>query len=105
MNEVCTTSPQETLALGRRLATLLEAGLTLDRSLQILIELSEEQRLIRVLEDLQERVRGGATFSAALEEQGGQFPRLYVNMVRAGEASGALDAVLAGRSVPENQRA
>lgn len=81
--------------LTRELATLLEAGLTLDRSLQILIELSPEERIARVLEDLQNRVRGGATFSSALEEQGGQFPRLYINMVRAGEASGALDAVLA----------
>jgi general secretion pathway protein F len=79
----------------RELATLLEAGLTLDRSLQILIELTEEERVVRVLDALQGRVRGGATFSAALDEQGGQFPRLYVNMVRAGEASGALDAVLA----------
>lgn len=82
-------------AITRELATLLEAGLTLDRSLQILIELGDEERITRVLEDLQNRVRGGATFSAALELQGGQFPRLYINMVRAGESSGALDAVLA----------
>lgn len=81
-------------AITRELATLLEAGLTLDRSLQILLELGDEDRIKRVLEDLQSRVRGGATFSAALEQQGGQFPRLYVNMVRAGESSGALDAVL-----------
>jgi general secretion pathway protein F len=77
--------------LTRELATLLEAGLTLDRSLQILIDLNDEERVVRVLEALQERVRGGATFSTALEEQGAQFPRLYINMVRAGEASGALD--------------
>ncbi|MGA7980471.1 MAG: type II secretion system inner membrane protein GspF [Chromatiaceae bacterium] len=80
--------------LTRELATLLEAGLTLDRSLQILVELTSEERIVRVLGDLQERVRGGATFSSALEEQGGQFSRLYVNVVRAGEATGALDAVL-----------
>jgi general secretion pathway protein F len=82
-------------AMTREMATLLEAGLTLDRSLQILIELGAEERVNRVLEDLQTRVRGGATFSAALEQQGGQFPRLYINMVRAGETSGALDEVLA----------
>ncbi len=82
-------------AMTRELATLLEAGLTLDRSLQILIELSDEERVNRILEDLQARVRGGSTFSAALELQGGQFPRLYINMVRAGETSGALDGVLA----------
>jgi general secretion pathway protein F len=79
----------------RELSTLLESGLTLDRSLQILIDLQEEERIVRVMENLQERVRGGATFSAALEEEGGQFSRLYINMVRAGEASGALEAVLA----------
>ena len=82
-------------AMTREMATLLEAGLTLDRSLQILIELGAEERVNRVLEDLQARVRGGSTFSAALEQQGGQFPRLYINMVRAGETSGALDGVLA----------
>jgi general secretion pathway protein F len=82
-------------AMTRELATLLEAGLTLDRSLQILIELGDEERVNRILEDLQARVRGGSTFSAALELQGGQFPRLYINMVRAGETSGALDGVLA----------
>lgn len=88
-------TPKEIGIVTREMATLLEAGLTLDRSLQILVELSDEEHIVRVLEDLQERVRGGATFSAALEEQGGQFPRIYINMVRAGEASGALDAVLA----------
>jgi general secretion pathway protein F len=81
--------------LTRELATLLEAGLTLDRSLQILIELTSEERISRLLSALQTKVRGGATFSAALEEQEGQFSRLYVNVVRAGEATGALDAVLA----------
>lgn len=80
--------------LTRELSTLLESGMTLDRSLQILIDLTQEERIVRIMENLQERVRGGATFSAALEEQEGQFPRLYVNMVRAGEASGALEAVL-----------
>jgi general secretion pathway protein F len=85
---------KEIAMLTRELSTLLESGLTLDRSLQILIDLTVEERIIRILESLQGRVRGGATFSAALEEQEGQFPRLYVNMVRAGEMSGALDAVL-----------
>jgi general secretion pathway protein F len=80
--------------LTRELSTLLESGMTLDRSLQILIDLTQEERIVRTLASLQERVRGGTTFSAALEEQDGQFPRLYVNMVRAGEASGALEAVL-----------
>lgn len=87
-------SQKEIGILTRELATLLEAGMTLDRSLQILIDLSDADHLTRVLADLQERVRGGATFSSALEAQEGQFQRLYINMVRAGEASGALDQVL-----------
>ncbi len=87
-------SQKEIGILTRELATLLEAGMTLDRSLQILLELTEAEHLNRVLSDLQERVRGGATFSSALEAQDGQFARLYINMVRAGEASGALDQVL-----------
>ncbi len=87
-------SQREMGLLTRQLATLLEAGLTLDRSLQILIDLTAEAHLVGILEDVQKRVRGGATFSTALEAQDGQFPRLYVNMVRAGEASGALDVVL-----------
>ncbi|QGU32006.1 type II secretion system F family protein [Thermochromatium tepidum] len=87
-------SQKEISLLTRELATLLEAGMTLDRSLQILIDLTSEEHLVRLLSDLQERVRGGATFSSALEAQDRQFPRLYINMVRAGEASGALEQVL-----------
>ncbi len=87
-------SQKEIGILTRELATLVEAGMTLDRSLQILIDLTAEEHLVRVLSDLQDRVRGGGTFSSALEAQEGQFARLYVNMVRAGEASGALDQVL-----------
>jgi general secretion pathway protein F len=79
----------------RQLATLLQAGLPLDRSLTVLSGLSTDEHVVRVLADLQDRVRGGATLSAALEAQDGQFSKLYVNMVRAGEASGALDEVLA----------
>jgi len=79
----------------RELATLLESGLPLDRSLQVLIELNEdEENLSSLLTDVQERVRGGANFSDALEAQSGVFSTLYVNMVRAGEASGNLEGAL-----------
>lgn len=87
-------TPKAIEILTRQLATLLEAGLTLDRSLGVLRDLGGDEQFVRVVTDVQERVRGGATFSAALEGQGGQFSRLYVNMVRAGEVSGALDQVL-----------
>ncbi len=80
--------------ITRQLATLVESGLTLDRSLQVLSDLSVDETVTRVLADVQERVRGGASFSAALEAQDGQFETLYINMVRAGEAGGALNEVL-----------
>jgi general secretion pathway protein F len=81
--------------LTRELATLLEAGLPLDRALQVLMGLAgEDPSSHALLSDVQHRVRGGATFSEALEAQGEIFSRLYINMVRAGEASGSLDAAL-----------
>jgi len=87
---------KEVSMLTRELATLLEAGLPLDRALQILIGLMEDTPHLRaLLTDLQQRVRGGATFSEALEAQSEVFNRLYINMIRAGEASGALDGALA----------
>lgn len=88
-------SPKQVMLLTRELATLLEAGLTLDRSFQILIDLAENPALGRLMSALQEKVRGGASFSAALESQGKLFSRLYVNTVRAGEVGGALQEVMA----------
>ncbi len=87
-------SAKDVEIVTRQLATLLQSGLPLDRSLTVLAGLTTEEHVVRVLADLQDRVRGGATLSAALEAQEGQFPKLYVNMVRAGEASGAVDEVL-----------
>nr|WP_246194919.1 type II secretion system F family protein [Allochromatium palmeri] len=66
--------------------------------------MTSEEHLVRVLTDLQERVRGGATFSSALEAQDRQFPRLYINMVRAGEASGARTGAGSGGTGTDRQR-
>ncbi|HQZ44491.1 MAG TPA: type II secretion system F family protein [Usitatibacteraceae bacterium] len=79
----------------REIATLLKAGLPLDRSLEILVGLAENARVGEVLRKVRNEVRGGAALSKALEAQGGVFSRFYVNMVRAGEAGGALADVLA----------
>jgi general secretion pathway protein F len=77
-------------------ATLLQAGLPLDRVLELLEGLSPEASPMRpVIAGLQSRVRGGADLSAALEEHPSLFSPFYVNMVRAGEAGGALDASMA----------
>ena len=76
------------------LATLLRAGLPLDKALEMLVAIAERPAFRGVLEQLLEDVRGGAFLSAALESHGRLFSRFYRNMVRAGEASGALDAAL-----------
>jgi len=77
------------------LATLLQAGLPLDKALEMLITIAEKSPFREVLERLLAQVRGGASLSAALESHGRLFSRFYRNMVKAGEASGALDVALA----------
>ncbi len=78
----------------REIATLLHAGLPLDRALEILVALSENDKVRRLLIQVRDDVRGGAALSAAMEAQKGVFSRFYLNMVRAGEAGGALGPVL-----------
>lgn len=81
--------------VARELATLLRAGMPLDRSLEILVELGETDRLRQLLADILNRVKGGASLADAFAAQEAAFPTYFVSMVRAGEAGGALDAVLA----------
>jgi general secretion pathway protein F len=78
----------------QQLSTLLGAGLPLDRSLHVLMELSENERVQRTVTDIRDRVREGGSLSDALEEQHGAFNRLFINMVRAGEVGGTLDVTL-----------
>jgi general secretion pathway protein F len=77
-----------------QLATLLGAGQPLDRALGILLDLPEGERAKNMVERIRDRVRGGTTLSTALDEENGVFPRLYVSLVRAGEAGGSLDETL-----------
>lgn len=74
----------------QQLATLLGAGQPLDRALSLLLEAQEDGRARRLIEDVRDAVRDGASLSTALERQHGVFSRLYLNMVRAGEAGGCL---------------
>ncbi|HIL12187.1 MAG TPA: type II secretion system protein GspF, partial [Deltaproteobacteria bacterium] len=78
----------------RELATLLRAGMPLDRSLQSLAGLSESEAMKTIVGDVLQMVREGKTLSFALTERPTVFPPLYVNMVRAGEAGGVLESVL-----------
>jgi general secretion pathway protein F len=81
-------------AFTAELSTLLAAGLPLDRSLLILSQISEHRGMTEIVQLLLKSVREGVSFSEALQRHPEVFPRLCVNMVRAGEAGGVLDAVL-----------
>lgn len=88
-------SGQRLVQFTQQLATLLGAGQPLDRALTILLELPEDEAAKRTIADIRDAVRGGAALSTALERQHGTFGKLYVNMVRAGEAGGTLHETLA----------
>ncbi len=85
---------QEIAVLTRQLATLLGSGIPIMGSLAAVIEQAEDLAVKGVLLDVRDRVAQGSTFSDALEAHPFYFNELYCNMVRAGEASGALDKVL-----------
>ena len=82
--------------MTRQLATLLEAGLPLVRAIRTLENQAKgvDPSLNKVMHDLADQVEGGATFSEALGSHPKSFNKLYVSMVRAGEASGAMEVVL-----------
>ena len=79
----------------QQLSTLLGAGQPLDRALTILLDLPEDEAAKSTVADIRDAVRGGTSLSVALERQHGTFSRLYINMVRAGEAGGNLHDTLA----------
>ena len=78
----------------RQLAILLGAGLPLIRSLRTLEKQSQNPAVQGVLGKTCEIVEGGATFAEALSQSPKSFDKLYLNMIRAGEASGAMEVIL-----------
>jgi type IV pilus assembly protein PilC len=78
----------------RQLATLIDAGLPLLRSLNTLAKQERNPVMRNTMATLAESVEGGSTFSEALAQHPGVFNKLYVNMVKAGELGGVLEIVL-----------
>ncbi|MET0402992.1 MAG: type II secretion system inner membrane protein GspF [Cystobacter sp.] len=78
----------------RQLATLLGAGVTLVEALTALVDQVEKERLKMILSEVKSRVNEGSSLADALAAHQKVFGSLYVNMIRAGEHSGALDTVL-----------
>lgn len=88
------SSKGDILTFTTELSALLTAGLPLDRSLNILSELSESKAMNNVIRSVLQSIREGSSFSDALQKHQRVFPQLYINMIRAGEAGGVLDVVL-----------
>jgi len=86
--------PQDVTIMTRQFATLLSASLTVVDALTALIEQTENRTLQRTLIQVRESVLEGSSLATALEQHRRVFAQLFVNMVRAGEVSGALPLVL-----------
>lgn len=85
---------QEIHAATRQLATLLNAGIPLIQALNGLIEQTSNPALKKVVAQLKDSVNEGNSFTVALSDHPRLFSKIYINMVKAGEASGSLDIVL-----------
>ena len=88
------SSKADLLTFTTELSALLNAGLPLDRSLNILSGISENKEMKNIMQGILKAIREGSSFSDSLQKYPKLFPRLYTNMIRAGEAGGVLDAVL-----------
>lgn len=87
-------SRRDVLSMTSELAVLLRAGLPLDRSLKVLIEMAVVPSMGALLSDVLKAVKDGKPLSLALEPYADLFGRFYLSMVRSGEASGEMPAVL-----------
>ncbi|HEY9231051.1 MAG TPA: type II secretion system F family protein [Blastocatellia bacterium] len=85
---------EDFLLFNQQLSALLRAGLPILQAIGILRKRVPNERLKLVLEDIEEKVRGGQALSQAFAAQGDTFPRIYVASILAGERSGSLDEVL-----------
>jgi general secretion pathway protein F len=88
------SSKGDLLTFTTELSALLGAGLPLDRSLNILSDISESKEMKSIILSVLRSIREGSSFSDALMKHPRVFPKIYVNMIRAGEAGGVLDVVL-----------
>ena len=85
---------KQIMLMTRQLATLIDAGLPLLRSLNVLIAQQKPCKLKDVLREISNDIQSGSTFAEGLAKHPKGFDRLYVNMVRAGEVGGMLEVVL-----------
>jgi type IV pilus assembly protein PilC len=87
-------STKDLTMFTRQLSILQDAGLPILRSLKLLADMQKPGRLKNSLLDVCDEIEGGSTLSEALAKSPKAFDRLYCNMIRAGEAGGALEVIL-----------
>jgi len=84
----------ELVLFSRQMATMIDAGIPLMQSIEILAEQTDHKKFKEILMSVKKNVAAGASFSQALTKQGDAFSDLFINMVRAGEESGSLDEIM-----------
>ena len=88
-------SGKQLATITRQLSTMVTAGLPLTQALEVLSGQMKQSPLKRTLENIIRDIDGGLAFSRSLEKYPNIFPRLYISLIKAGEASGNLDKILA----------
>jgi type IV pilus assembly protein PilC len=96
---------QDRVIFTRQLSTLVSAGVPLTRSLRTLTDQSESKGLKYYLPKITKQVEGGISLGDAMATQPKVFSSIYVNMVRAGEAGGILDDILARLALQQEKDA
>lgn len=97
-------SRKDVLFFTQEMSTLLNAGVPLDRALGITAELTEKSKFKPVVLDVMRTLKGGKSFADSLATHPRHFSELYINMVRAGEASGSLGTIFERLSEFERTR-
>ncbi|MCP4107688.1 MAG: type II secretion system protein GspF [Desulfobacteraceae bacterium] len=87
-------SNKDVMLFTQDISALLKAGLPVDRALSILIEVTEKEKFKEIIRNILKSVQGGSYLSDAMAKHPAAFSDFYVNMIRAGEAGGVLEAVL-----------
>lgn len=87
-------NPNDIMVFARQMATMIRAGIPLLQALQVVAESLKKPAMVALIQHLMSDVSSGSSFSDALSRHPKHFDRLFVNLISAGEQSGALDQML-----------
>ena len=87
-------NPNDVMVFARQMATMVRAGIPLLQALQVVAESLKKPAMVALMQQMISDVSSGSSFSDALNRHPKHFDRLFVNLVSAGEQSGALDQML-----------